>query len=112
MATTIATPPFQQTIDLVEKLRAQNVAFDELIIPDEIHDLLHWSDWIRAYRATAESSTGIGFLRRTAISLLRAISHLADKTIMPTAVGDDLIELMLELSVKLTVDLCMPGRFE
>jgi hypothetical protein len=24
------------------------------IIPDEIHDLLRWSDWVRAYRATAE----------------------------------------------------------
>ncbi len=24
------------------------------IIPDEIHDLLRWSDWIRAYRGTAE----------------------------------------------------------
>jgi dipeptidyl aminopeptidase/acylaminoacyl peptidase len=46
--------PFQQTTDLVEKLRAQKVAFDELIIPDEIHDLLRWSDWVRAYRATAE----------------------------------------------------------
>jgi dipeptidyl aminopeptidase/acylaminoacyl peptidase len=46
--------PFQQTTDLVEKLRAQNVAFEELIIPDEIHDLLRWSDWVRAYRATAE----------------------------------------------------------
>ena len=28
--------------------------FEELIFPDEIHDLLRWSDWIRAYRATAE----------------------------------------------------------
>ncbi|MGC1322911.1 MAG: hypothetical protein WA849_12070 [Candidatus Udaeobacter sp.] len=37
--------PFQQTTDLVEKLRAQKVAFEELIIPDEIHDLLRWSDW-------------------------------------------------------------------
>jgi hypothetical protein len=46
--------PFQQTTDLVEKLRAQNVAFEELIFPDEIHDLLRWSDWIRAYRATLE----------------------------------------------------------
>ena len=36
--------PFQQTTDLVEKLRAQNVASEELIIPDEIHDLLRWSD--------------------------------------------------------------------
>jgi hypothetical protein len=25
-----------------------------LIIPEEIHDLLRWSDWIRAYRSTAE----------------------------------------------------------
>jgi len=46
--------PFQQTTDLVEKLRGQKVAFEELIFPDEIHDLLRWSDWIRAYRATAE----------------------------------------------------------
>lgn len=46
--------PFQQTTDLVEKLRAQNVSLEELIIPDEIHDLLRWSDWVRAYRATAE----------------------------------------------------------
>ncbi len=46
--------PFQQTTDLVEKLRAQNVAFEQLIIPDEIHDLLRWDDWVRAYRATAE----------------------------------------------------------
>jgi dipeptidyl aminopeptidase/acylaminoacyl peptidase len=46
--------PFQQTTDLVEKLRAQNVVFEELIIPDEIHDLLRWSDWLRVYRTTAE----------------------------------------------------------
>ena len=46
--------PFQQTTDLVEKLHTQKVAFEELIIPDEIHELLRWSDWVRAYRATAE----------------------------------------------------------
>ena len=40
--------------DLVEKLRAQKVAFEDLMIPDEIHDLLRWNDWFRAYRATAE----------------------------------------------------------
>jgi hypothetical protein len=28
--------------------------FEELINPDEIHDLLRWSDWLRAYRASAE----------------------------------------------------------
>ena len=46
--------PFQQTTELVEKLHAQNVAFKELIIPDEIHDLLRWSDWVRSYKATAD----------------------------------------------------------
>jgi len=46
--------PFQQTTDLVEKLRAQKVSIEELILPDEIHDLLRWSDWVRSYRATAE----------------------------------------------------------
>src|SRR5437773_852536 len=55
--------PFQQTTDLVEKLRAHKVAFEELIIPDEIHELLRWSDWVRAYRATAEF-----FDRRSATS--------------------------------------------
>jgi dipeptidyl aminopeptidase/acylaminoacyl peptidase len=39
---------------LVERLRVQNVAFEELIIPDEIHDLLRWSDWVRSYKATAD----------------------------------------------------------
>jgi len=39
---------------LVEKLRAQKVVFEELIFPDEIHDLLRWSDWVRSYCATAE----------------------------------------------------------
>jgi dipeptidyl aminopeptidase/acylaminoacyl peptidase len=46
--------PFQQTTDLVEKLRSQKVVFDELIMPDEIHDLLRHENWIRAYQATAE----------------------------------------------------------
>ena len=46
--------PDAQAKALLEKLRAQNVAFEELIIPDEIHDLLRWSDWVRSYKATAE----------------------------------------------------------
>jgi len=43
--------PFQQTTDLVEKLCAQSVAFEELIIPDEIHDLLRWSETCGAHLA-------------------------------------------------------------
>ena len=30
------------------------VVFEELIIPDEIHDLLRWNDWVRSYKATAD----------------------------------------------------------
>ena len=46
--------PFQQTTDLVEKLRAENVDLEELVFPDEIHELLRRADWIRAYKATAQ----------------------------------------------------------
>ncbi len=46
--------PFQQTTDLVQRLRAQHVTVEQLILPDEIHDLLRWSNWVRAYQATAE----------------------------------------------------------
>jgi dipeptidyl aminopeptidase/acylaminoacyl peptidase len=46
--------PFQQTTDLVEKLRAQKVDLEELVFPDEIHDLLRRESWIRAYKATAQ----------------------------------------------------------
>ncbi len=46
--------PFQQTTDLVEKLRARDVTIKELVMPDEIHDLLRWNNWVRVYKATAE----------------------------------------------------------
>ncbi len=46
--------PFQQTTDLVQRLRKQNVQFEELVFPDEIHDFLLWKSWVKGYRATAE----------------------------------------------------------
>jgi dipeptidyl aminopeptidase/acylaminoacyl peptidase len=46
--------PFQQTTDLIERLRAQKVDVSELVMPDEIHDFLRWSSWLRVYTATAE----------------------------------------------------------
>ena len=46
--------PFSQTVDLVQRLRAQHVAFEQMILPDEIHGFLMWKDWVRAYAATAE----------------------------------------------------------
>jgi len=45
---------FSQTVDLLQRLRKQNVHVEELIYPDEIHDFLMWKSWIRAYRASAE----------------------------------------------------------
>jgi dipeptidyl aminopeptidase/acylaminoacyl peptidase len=41
-------------VDLVQRLRAQHVPFEQLILPDEIHGFLMWRDWVRAYTATAE----------------------------------------------------------
>jgi len=46
--------PFAQTRDLAQRLRARGVTVEELIFPDEIHDLLLWRDWVRSYRAAAD----------------------------------------------------------
>jgi dipeptidyl aminopeptidase/acylaminoacyl peptidase len=45
--------PFSQTVDLVQRLRAQHVPFEQLILPDEVHGFLMWQDWVRTYGATA-----------------------------------------------------------
>ncbi|MCA1815448.1 MAG: S9 family peptidase [Acidobacteria bacterium] len=45
---------FAQTVMLVRRLRDQNVEFEELIFPDEIHDFLRHESWLRAYHATAD----------------------------------------------------------
>jgi len=45
---------FAQTVNLVRRLRANGVYFEELIFPDEIHDLLLHKDWVRGYHASAE----------------------------------------------------------
>jgi len=50
--------PFQQDTDLVQRLRQQNVPFEELIFPDEIHDFLLWRSWVQGYKA------GAGFFHR------------------------------------------------
>lgn len=46
--------PFTQTVDLAQRLRAQHVPFEQLVLPDEIHGFLMWRSWMRAYAATAE----------------------------------------------------------
>ena len=50
--------PFNQTVMLVEALRKQNVEFEELIFPDEVHDFLMHAHWLAAYHASED------FLRR------------------------------------------------
>ncbi len=46
--------PFSETVQLVEALRKQGVAFEQLIFPDEVHDFLTFDHWISAYKATAD----------------------------------------------------------
>lgn len=46
--------PFSETVTLVEALREQGVEFEELIFPDDVHDFLLHSNWLAAYRATAD----------------------------------------------------------
>jgi len=46
--------PFSQMVDLVQRLRAQHVPFEQMVFPDEIHGFLMWKTWIRAYAATAD----------------------------------------------------------
>lgn len=46
--------PFTQTVDLVQRLRAEHVPFEEIVLPDEIHGFLRWQDWIRTYSAAAD----------------------------------------------------------
>jgi dipeptidyl aminopeptidase/acylaminoacyl peptidase len=46
---------FTQTVDLIARLRAKGgVTIEQLIFPDEIHDLLLHRDWLGAYEAEAE----------------------------------------------------------
>ncbi|HEX4751176.1 MAG TPA: prolyl oligopeptidase family serine peptidase [Bryobacteraceae bacterium] len=45
---------FGQTVMLVEALRRQHVEFEQLIIPNEIHDFLMHQHWLQAYKATAD----------------------------------------------------------
>ncbi len=42
-----------QTVDLVQRLKANGVSYEEMIIPDDIHDFLLYRSWQRVYHATA-----------------------------------------------------------
>jgi dipeptidyl aminopeptidase/acylaminoacyl peptidase len=46
--------PFSETVDLLQRLRAQKVHVEQLVFPDEVHGFLMWKSWITAYGATEE----------------------------------------------------------
>ncbi|HET7106551.1 MAG TPA: prolyl oligopeptidase family serine peptidase [Candidatus Acidoferrum sp.] len=45
---------FSQTVDLVARLRARGVHIEQLIFPDEVHDFLLYSSWLRALQANSD----------------------------------------------------------
>jgi dipeptidyl aminopeptidase/acylaminoacyl peptidase len=51
--------PFEQTVDLAQRLRDHHVGFEQMVLPDEIHGFLMWKSWITVYGAAAD------FLDRT-----------------------------------------------
>jgi dipeptidyl aminopeptidase/acylaminoacyl peptidase len=56
---------FHQTVDLKQRLAAQGVKTEELVLPDDIHDFLLWGSWLRVTTATGEYFER-AFLRRPA----------------------------------------------
>lgn len=45
---------FQQTTDLVEKLRDKNVTVEVLILPDEVHGFLRYESWKRVFESAKD----------------------------------------------------------
>lgn len=46
--------PFSETVSLAESLREQDVYFEQLIFPDEVHGFLLHKNWLSAYKASAD----------------------------------------------------------
>ncbi|HEY7292531.1 MAG TPA: prolyl oligopeptidase family serine peptidase [Vicinamibacterales bacterium] len=45
---------FIQSINLVAALRKRHVEVEQLVLPDEVHDFLRNSSWVRAYKTSAD----------------------------------------------------------
>jgi dipeptidyl aminopeptidase/acylaminoacyl peptidase len=43
---------FEQTIDLAQRLREQNVPTELLVLPDEVHGFLRYTSWLQVFQAT------------------------------------------------------------
>ncbi len=45
---------FSQMVDLARRLREQNIEFEQIVFPDEVHDFLLHRDWLTAYHAASD----------------------------------------------------------
>jgi dipeptidyl aminopeptidase/acylaminoacyl peptidase len=45
---------FQQTTDLVQRLRRQGIEPEILVLPDEVHGFLRHASWLRVFEQAAE----------------------------------------------------------
>ena len=46
--------PFSESVNMAEMLRKQGVHVEQLVLPDEVHSFLLYSNWVKAYKATFE----------------------------------------------------------
>jgi dipeptidyl aminopeptidase/acylaminoacyl peptidase len=46
--------PFSESVNLAESLREQNVYFEQLVFPDEVHGFLLYKNWFSAFRASGD----------------------------------------------------------
>lgn len=45
---------FAQLEDIVHRLRKHQVPYEEMVIPNEVHDFRRYASWLKAYRATVD----------------------------------------------------------
>jgi dipeptidyl aminopeptidase/acylaminoacyl peptidase len=45
---------FAQTVDLVQRLAAARVPYEEIVIPDDTHHFMRHSNWVKVDAAAAE----------------------------------------------------------
>lgn len=46
--------PSQQASELIEDLRSHRIDHDEILIPNEVHDLTRYASWMLLFHATDE----------------------------------------------------------
>jgi dipeptidyl aminopeptidase/acylaminoacyl peptidase len=46
--------PFSESIDKIQALRKEEVYYEQLVFPDEVHGFLLHRNWVNAYKATAD----------------------------------------------------------